>query len=86
MNPLKLTVDGIGAYRRKCVIDFTTCRSPVALCAPMGNGKTWLIESIFAALFGRYLWYGSNIYDGMTLGGTGKASIELDFEHKGIQY
>ena len=85
MKPLSIHLQGFASHI-DTHIDFTRYQSPIALCAMMGAGKTALIEGIFAALFGRGLWYGGSIYDFMTLGGTGKAKITLDFEHKGERY
>lgn len=84
MIPRKLYIEGIGPHI-DTEVDFAQHRSPLAICAPKGTGKTFLIEAIFMALFGRGLWY-SGIYDAMTQGGTGKARIIFYFSHKGREY
>ena len=85
MIPIQLILRGIGPHTNT-VINFRELKSPLALVAPFGSGKTTLLEGILAALYGDYAWYGCNIYDLMTQGGTGKAEINLVFDQDGIEY
>jgi exonuclease SbcC len=85
MIPLKLTIEGIGPHS-STEIDFAQLKSPIAILAPYGTGKTTLLESLFICLYGEGAWYSKSHYELMTQGGTGIASITLEFEHGGIIY
>jgi len=85
MKPLTLTLEGIGPHRSTSV-DFSKLPSPIAVTAPRGTGKTWLVEGIFAALYGEFAWYPGSIYEALTQGGTGEGTITLLFEHAGKTY
>lgn len=84
MIPLKLTIQGIGPHA-ETEIDFTRLRSPIAVLASYGTGKTFLLECALICLFGKGAWYDSP-YEALTQNGTGKASIELVFTHAGQTY
>jgi DNA repair exonuclease SbcCD ATPase subunit len=85
MKPIKTTISGIGPHSGTTVL-WADYASPIAICAPFGTGKTWLIEAVIAALYGRFAWYSGSIYDAMTQGGNGDAMIELTFDHAGERY
>lgn len=85
MLPLKLTIKGIGPHEI-LEIDFTQLRSPIALVAPYGTGKTFLIGGIFAALYGVVPWYEGSIYDCLTQGGSGEGYFDLIFQHGDMSY
>lgn len=85
MIPLRLTICGFGPHSNT-VIDFESLRSPIALCASFGTGKTFLMEGVYAALYGRFCWYQGSIYDALTQGDGGEGNIELVFVHAGERY
>ena len=86
MKPLSITLRGIGPFRDETTIDFAALASPVAIVASYGSGKSFLIEAILFALFGRGGWYSGSIYDIQTQGGDGESYIHLTFEHDGLTY
>ncbi|MBW2559694.1 MAG: metallophosphoesterase, partial [Deltaproteobacteria bacterium] len=81
-----ITIEGIGPYSEPTTLDFATLQSPIALVAPYGTGKTFLLESIMASLYGAFAWYDGSIYDVLTQGGTGDGRMELVFAHGGKKY
>ena len=84
MKPLRLTIEGIGPFLTETVVDLDV-PSPIAIVAAKGSGKTFIVESIPAALYGQFAWYG-NIYDAMSIHGAGQAQIELEFKADGTFY
>lgn len=82
MKPLSIRVKGFGPHS-DTFVDFSEMASPIAMQAPSGTGKTWLVESMFAALYGQFVWYDGSIYDALTQGGTGVGSLVFEFEHEG---
>jgi len=85
MIPISISIEGIGPYRELAHINLSDLKSPVAICAQYGTGKTFLIESILVALYSGGAWY-SDTYELLTQGGTGEGKIELEFSHKGQTY
>lgn len=86
MIPISLTLSGIGPYRDSITLDYSSLRSPVALVASYGTGKTWLMEGLLLALYGRAAWYQGSIYDCLSQGGTGEGSVRLRFLHGDTEY
>lgn len=84
MKPLLLEIRGMGPHA-DTIINFAALSSPVAILAPLGTGKTTLLEAITHCLWGRGPWY-PDTYDLMTQGGTGEAEISLRFAHGGAEY
>ena len=85
MIPLSTTIEGIGPHERT-TIDWSALRSPIAVTAPYGTGKTMLLDSIPGALGFDFPWYAGSVYDVLTQGGNGVARITMTFEHGGIRY
>lgn len=86
MIPISIEITGFGPFIEPTRLDFAALNSPVAVTAPFGTGKTFLIEAIPACLYGEMGWYKGSIYEALTQGGDGKAQIELVFEHGGQRY
>ena len=51
MRPLRLEMEGFGAYRDHTVVDFTDV-DLFALSGPTGAGKSTIIDAICVALYG----------------------------------
>jgi len=85
MKPIKTIIRGIGPHA-DTEINWASLHSPIAVCAPYGTGKTFCVEAVLAALYGRFAWYPGSLYDAMTQGGSGEAEISLEFEHQGEVY
>ncbi len=85
MIPLRLIIEGIGPHE-STEIDFRTMGPLVAITAPCGVGKTWMLESLFFALHGEFGYYVGSPYDAMTQGGIGRARVAVAFEQDGRQY
>ncbi len=85
MKPKTLQIAGFGPHA-DTTIEFSRLGSPVAVVAPYGTGKTFLIEGAYAALYGSFLWYSGSIYDAMTQGGSGDAALTLQFSHAKCEY
>lgn len=86
MLPISITLRGIASHE-ETTVDWSALHSPVGICAPYGTGKTALIEGALFSLYGRPAWYDTGtIYDFMTQGGNGDASVSLTFEHGGLRY
>lgn len=58
----------------------------IAISGHNGSGKTFAIDSIFAALFGRFPSRKGSLYDHISQGYDGAASIELVFRSHGRKY
>ena len=80
MIPIRTHLQGIGPHE-SLTINWSEPNSPIAVCASYGTGKTWAVEAVPAALFGRFAWYAGSIYEALTQGGTGEGSIRMIFEH-----
>ena len=85
MKPIKTIIRGIGPHA-DTEINWNKLQSPIAIVAPYGRGKTFCIEGVLAALYGRFAWYPGSLYDAMTQGGGGEAEISLEFEHGNTRY
>ncbi len=85
MIPLSLLIQNIGPHG-DTRIDFRELPSPLAVVGEYGSGKTYLIEAIFAALYGEFAFYPSSIYDALTLDAPEDGLIHLTFEHEGEVY
>lgn len=84
MIPHRLTFSGFGPHDH-VDINFADLGPTIALCAPFGTGKTFILEAMLFALYGRGAWY-SDPYDAMTTNGTGKASLNFAFDVDGMRY
>ncbi|HOG04563.1 MAG TPA: AAA family ATPase, partial [Accumulibacter sp.] len=82
MIPLSLLIQNIGPHGDTRV-DFRDLPSPLAVVGEYGSGKTYLIEGIFAAIYGEFAFYPSSIYDALTLDAPEDGLIHLWFEHDG---
>ncbi len=51
MRPIRLELEGFGAFRSTCVIDFDDCDF-FALVGPTGSGKSTVLDAICFALYG----------------------------------
>lgn len=60
-------------------------KSPIAICAEYGTGKTFLIEGALLCLFGKGAWYPSP-YEALTQNGKGEGHIQVDFEAGGRRF
>ena len=84
MIPQKLSFSGFGPYDH-CEINFADLGPSIAMCAPKGTGKTFILEAMLIALYGEGAWY-SDPYAAMTTNGTGSAEVFLNFTVKGKAY
>ena len=86
MIPGRMTIANIGPFRQ-ATVDWSALKSPVCVLAPYGSGKTFLVESLFAAIYGEFGWYSGSIYESLMQGcDGGEGKIELAFKEKQNDY
>jgi exonuclease SbcC len=87
MIPISVTLQGTIAHDNTTLDYRSIGQSAIAVCGENGVGKTAIIEAPFIALYGFSPFYSNgSIYDLMTQGSDGTASITLDFDHGGTLY
>lgn len=84
MYELRTTLKGFGPFVTETVVDWGKLGSLIAITAPNGSGKTFLIEAIIAVLYGRWPSRGS-IFKGMS-GGESEAYVSSEFMINGEKY
>ena len=52
MRPLELTVEGFRSYRERATFDWRG-RRLVGIVGPIGAGKSWILDAIAFALYGK---------------------------------
>jgi DNA repair exonuclease SbcCD ATPase subunit len=67
-------------------VDFTDMGSLVAITGENGAGKSFLIEAVVACLYGSFPSRPGSLYDRMTQGFEGEASITIVFVMEGASY
>ena len=86
MRPVKLLVQGFGAFRELTEIDFEAVEL-FALVGPTGSGKSTVIDAICFALYGSVPRYGNkgSVAPIVTMGAI-EARVSLTFEAAGRRY
>ena len=80
MRPLRLELEGFGAFRDACTVDFTDIEL-VALVGNTGAGKSTIIDAITFALYGSVARYADNRAVAPVINQTStRARVRLDFE------
>ena len=80
MRPLRLEMEGFGAFRDACTVDFTDIEL-VALVGDTGAGKSTIIDAITFALYGSVARYDDNRAVAPVINQTStRARVRLDFE------
>lgn len=81
----KIEIDNIATHRNT-YIDLAGVRGLVGISGHNGAGKTYAMESFYAALYGEYPSRPGTLADRVTRGFTGDASIAVDFSSGGERY
>ena len=80
MRPLRLEMEGFGAFREPTDVDFTDI-DLVALVGATGSGKSTIIDAITFALYGSVARYDDNRLVAPVINQTStQARVRLDFE------
>ena len=80
MRPVRLEMEGFGAFRDACVVDLSDIEL-VALVGATGSGKSTIIDAITFALYGSVARYDDNRAVAPAIHQTGtRARVRLDFE------
>lgn len=85
MKPISTEIQGFGPHL-DTTVDWNRLGAVAAIAAPNGSGKTFLIEAGYAALYGEFPSRPGSLYDAMTQGGTGTASVAFQFSENGRVY
>lgn len=78
MRPLRLSIDGFSAYRRRVDIDFTDV-DYFSLSGPTGSGKSSLVDAMVFALYGRIPRLGGTTIAPAISTGRDQATVSFDF-------
>lgn len=78
MRPLRITLEGFSAYRRKVEVDLEDV-GYFSLSGPTGSGKSSLIDSMVFALYGRIPRLGGGTVAPVISTGSERARVSLDF-------
>ncbi|HEY3724307.1 MAG TPA: SMC family ATPase [Acidimicrobiia bacterium] len=86
MRPVRIEVQGFGAFREPTEIDFEGM-DLFALVGPTGSGKSTIIDAICFALYGSVPRYGNkgSVAPIVTMGAS-EARVSLTFEVAGVRY
>jgi exonuclease SbcC len=86
VRPIRVEVQGFGAFREPTVIDFDGVEL-FALVGPTGSGKSTIIDAICFALYGSVPRYGNkgSVSPTVTMGAL-EARVSLTFEAAGRRY
>ena len=86
MRPVRIDVQGFGAFREPTEIDFEGV-DLFALVGPTGSGKSTIIDAICFALYGSVPRYGNkgSVAPIVTMGAS-EARVSLTFEVAGVRY
>ena len=85
MRPVRITVEGFFAYRKRASVDLTDV-SYFALEGPTGSGKSSLIDAMIFALYGRVPRLGGGTVAPAISAGAERARVSLDFEVHDVRY
>ncbi|MET0324548.1 MAG: SMC family ATPase, partial [Ilumatobacteraceae bacterium] len=86
MRPLRLELEGFGAFREACTVDFADIEL-VALVGNTGAGKSTIIDAITFALYGSVARYEDNRAVAPVINQTStRARVRLDFELGEVRY
>lgn len=85
MKIISSTVEEFGPWVSR-TIDWGSEDGLIILIAENGAGKTFMLEAIFAALFGIWPSYKGTIFEAVRQNGTGKAMVEAVFEYESKRY
>jgi len=86
MRPIRLELQGFGAFRERTLIDFDGL-DIVALTGPTGAGKSTIIDGIVFALYGSVARYGNeNLVAPIINSLSSEARVRLDFEIGSVGY
>ena len=85
MKLKSISLKNIGPHRELSV-DFTGMGQVLSITGENGEGKTYLLESVVACLYGFFPFRAGSIKDRITWGHEGSASITVEFELNGHLY
>ncbi len=78
MRPIRLSIDGFSAYRKRVDIDFTDV-DYFSLSGPTGSGKSSLVDAMVFALYGRIPRLGGTTIAPAISTGRDQATVSFDF-------
>lgn len=85
MRPIRLEMEGFGAFARRTEIDFTES-DVFALTGPTGSGKSTVIDAMCFALYGSVPRYAANAVAPVISLGHQQAKVGFEFLVAGIPY
>jgi exonuclease SbcC len=85
MNILRVVIKGFGPFYEEVEVDWHRLGEIVAVVAPNGSGKTFLLEAPFACLYG-FFPSRDHVSDELSQGGTGEGYLEVELIHRGLVY
>lgn len=80
-----VSIQGFGPFYQEANVAWNELGKIVAVVAPNGSGKTFLMEAPFACLYG-FFPCRDHVIESVSQGGDGIAHIKVAFLHKGIRY
>ncbi|MGF1595905.1 MAG: AAA family ATPase [Acidimicrobiales bacterium] len=86
MRPVRLELEGFGAFRERTVVDFADL-DLVAFVGPTGSGKSTVIDALTFALYGSVARYDNTSLVAPAIHQLAtEAKVRFDFELSGIRY